>query len=430
MMERGGDRTNTQTSSAVDFDSTPTAALFDLVRNGRASTRPELATVSGLGRKAVSQRVDHLMEIGLLADVGLAASHGGRPVRTLAVNAAAGHAVAAIVGSTEITITRTDLAGGILATAECEWDVERGPDETMHRLAQLIRDTTASVRGRPPWAIAVGLPGPVEFSTTRIVAPAIMPGWDGFSPRAWLREHFDAPVWADNHVHLMAMGEWHASPEPRRDMLFIEVGMDVGAGLMIDGRILRGERGGAGAIGHIRVSDDGTPCRCGKTGCLETRAAGWAVLNQAESVAAQSPILSRARRSRPLTLGDVGLAARDGDPVVRSILDRAALDVSRVIADLVTFTNPGAVVLGGGMLAAGDVFLQSFLRTLEDTIGARGGELITDGLVVRSAVSDGYGIAGAGRLALDSILNPVPLARWLPSRTPLAHAVDLQRLTR
>ncbi|KQZ85807.1 hypothetical protein ASD56_05870 [Microbacterium sp. Root166] len=335
--------------------------------------------------------------------------------------------VAAIVGSTEITLARTDLTGRVIASAHCSWQVERGPQETMQRVAALLDETSIPVRGRAPWAIALGLPGPVEFSTTRLSAPAIMPGWDGFSPRAWLRERYDAPVWADNHVHVMALGEWHEQPQPRRDLLFIEVGVDVGAGLVVDGHVLRGERGGAGAIGHIRVSADETRCRCGKTGCLEVTAGGWAILLKAAERAAESPTLSRMLRTGPLTLEDIGVAAREGDPVVEELLQRAADDVSAVASSLVTFINPGEVVLGGGVLNAGP----RFLKTMDAAIKANGPELVTERLVVRpSSLSDGYGIIGAARLALDSILTPPSLARWLPSRTPLAHGAELQRIVR
>lgn len=427
MMEPAEERSRSITPAPVDFDSLPTAMLLDLVRTAQATTRPELVSTSGAGRKAVTERVAHLVETGLLVDTGLIPSEGGRPVRTLALNPQAGHVVAAIVGSTEITLARADLTGAVIASVQCKWEVERGPQETMERLATLLEETSRSVRGRAPWAIALGLPGPVEFSTTRLVAPAIMPGWDGFSPRAWLRERYDAPVWADNQVHVMALGEWHASPQPRHDLLFIEVGVDVGAGLVIDGRVLRGERGGAGAIGHIRVSDDGTRCRCGKTDCLEVSAGGWSILIKATRRAAESPILSRMLKAAPLTLHDIGVAAQQGDPVVEELLQRAAEDVSAVASNLVTFINPGEVVLGGGVLQAGS----GFLRTMDATIRANGPDLVTEQLVVRpSSLTDGYGILGAARLALDAILAPQPLARWLPSRTPLAHSVELQRMVR
>lgn len=409
-----------------DFESFPTAVLFDLVRSGHATTRPELVNVSGAGRKAVTERVGQLVDAGLLMDAGLHPSGGGRPVRKLAVDSSAGHVVAVIIGSTEITVARVDLAGHVIVSVQSEWEIERGPQETMQRLAEMIDDTSTSARIlTSPWTIAVGLPGPVEFSTARLIAPAIMPGWDGFSPRAWLRERYDAPVWADNQVHLMALGEWHASRLPRRDMLFIEVGVDVGAGLVVDGRVLRGERGGAGAIGHIRVSEGGPVCRCGKVGCLEVSAGGWSILLQATTRARESTLLTKMLERGPLTLEDIGIAARQGDQVVGALLHRAAVAVSEVASSLVTFINPGEVVLGGGVLQAGP----SFVQTMEATIRTTGPDLVTERLVVRpSSLSDGYGILGAARLALDAILAPQSLARWLSSGTPVMHGAELQRL--
>ena len=411
-----------------DFEAAPTAALFDLIRRGQVATRPGLVAVSGLGRKAVTQRVEALIEGGLVRDGGLVASTGGRPVRTLEVNPGAGCVVGVIIGSTEIDVARIDLGGGIIKAVSCAWNVEVGPERTMQRVAGLLEEVGAPAGGTGLWSVAIGVPGPVEFSTGRVFGPSVMPGWDGFSPRAWFRDRLDAPVWVDNHVHLMALGEWHGPPRSNRDLLFIEVGMDVGAGLMVDGRVLRGERGAAGSIGHLRATVEPLPCRCGKVGCLEAMAAGWAVLDEATRRVDASPKLARILRDRPLELLDIGDAAQADDELVVSILERAAQAVGSLVADLVVFTNPGEVVLGGGVLAAGTQVKESFLEALRDAIRARGAELITDHLSVRASVAEDRGMSGAGVLALDSILNPTAVAHWLHSGSPLAHRDELERL--
>ncbi|WP_181027050.1 ROK family protein [Pseudoclavibacter sp. RFBB5] len=411
-----------------DFEAAPTVALFDLIRKGTAATRPGLVAVSGLGRKAVTQRVEALTARGLVRDGGLVPSIGGRPVRTLEVNPGAGYVVGVMIGSTEIDVARIDLSGGVIEAVSSTWDVELGPEATMQRVAGLLQEVGAPESGAGPWSIAVGVPGPVEFSTGRLVGPSVMPGWDGFSPRAWLRDRLDAPVWVDNHVHLMALAEWRRPPRSKRDMLFIEVGMDVGAGMMVDGRVLRGERGAAGSIGHLRATTEPLPCRCGKVGCLEALAAGWAVLDEVTRRVDASPLLAEILRARPLDLVDIGDAAQSGDALVVSVLERAAQAVGNLVADLVVFTNPGEVVLGGGVLAAGTQVEESFLKALRDAIQTRGAELITAHLSVHASSADDRGMSGAGALALDSILNPTALIHWLHAGNPLARRDQLERL--
>ena len=294
----------------------------------------------------------------------------------------------------------------------------------MQRLASLMRRRIRSSSHRP-WAVAIGVPGPVEFSTGRIIAPSVMPGWDGFNPRMWLRSIIDAPVWVDNHVHLMALAEWNAGGGSRRDMLFVEVGVDVGAGVILGGRVLRGDRGGAGAIGHIRVTEDpGAQCRCGLTGCLEAVAGGWAVLAR---VAAADSVAPPGSSKNPITptLEELGLRARAGDETVLKVLRDASNSLGGVIADLVNFVNPGEVVLGGGILRTGGQILEEFTAMIK----RRGTPLSTEQLTVRaSALPYDYGLSGAGRLALDGVLRPEALARWLPAGSPGARAAELQAL--
>ena len=155
----------------ADPDVSHSAMLLDLIRRGASKTRPQLVADSGLGRKAVTQRVAQLLEVGLLEETGLAPSGGGRQPQTLSVNPRAGTVLAALIGSTELTVASVDAAGAITGTEQEAWRLEKGPEQTMQRLASLMRRRIRSSSHRP-WAVAIGVPGPVEFSTGRIIAPS------------------------------------------------------------------------------------------------------------------------------------------------------------------------------------------------------------------------------------------------------------------
>jgi predicted NBD/HSP70 family sugar kinase len=270
------------------------------------------------------------------------------------------------------------------------------------------------------------MPGPVDFATGRLVSPAIMPGWDGFSARAWLREHFDAPVWVDNDVNLMAIGEWARGSGPRtQDMLFIKVGTGLGSAFVSRGRLLRGERGAAGDIGHLRVAGEDAVCRCGQTGCLEAVAGGWSLLIEATRRAPESKVLTRAIQDHgALTLGDFGAAAMGRDPVAIELATRSAALLGEVAANLVNFANPGQLVFGGGALRTGT----DFVDIIGDIVRRRAAPLATDGLVIRAATLDHReGVTGAALLAAENLFAPASLARWVEDGSPLGHAAALQR---
>ena len=107
------------------------------------------------------------------------------------------------------------------------------------------------------WGIGIGVPGPVEFRTGTPFSPPIMPGWDGYPVRARFADAYGAPVWVDNDVNLLAMGEWrNGSAVGQDNVVVIKVGTGIGAGIISDGRLHRGAQGAAGDVGHIQVVDD------------------------------------------------------------------------------------------------------------------------------------------------------------------------------
>ncbi|MFJ9041202.1 ROK family protein [Streptomyces sp. NPDC102406] len=416
-------------STLPTLEAAPLAIVVNFVRSGRATTRPELVATTGLSRKVVTQRVEQALALGLLEDGELAASSGGRQPRTLRFRAEAGHLYSAAIGASEFHAAIMDLSGAILASHHEDWGVEAGPEPTMQRVQSAFSALALKTGLGRPWAIGIGVPGPVEFATGRLVAPPIMPGWDGFGVRSWLREHYDAPVWVDNDVNLMALGEWtYGTPHDGRDMLFIKVGTGIGAGLVAGGRLLRGDRGAAGDIGHTHITDDPSAvCRCGRTGCLEAVASGWSMLEESMRRVEESPYLTKVlERTDRLTLGEIGAAAVTGDALALEMIDTRSRLVADVIANLVNFCNPGALVLGGGVLRTGP----RFVDLVSSTVHARCIPLVTEHLTVRAASLDHReGVHGAGLLASSGLFATGPLTHWVESGSPLGHATTLQRLS-
>lgn len=412
---------------ASSLDAAPLALVVDLVRAGQAVTRPQLVADSGLSRKVVTQRVDQACELGLLREGGLAPSGGGRQARLLEFGADAGRVVGVLIEASEITVGIADLRGRIIATSHEDWTVENGPEATMQRVMSHIDALAAREGAAQPWGIGVGVPGPVDFGSGRLVSPPIMPGWDGFSARSWLREYFDAPVWVDNDVNMMAIGEWAFGPGPSSDdMLFIKVGTGIGSAIISRGRLLRGQRGAAGDIGHVHVTDaPDAVCRCGQVGCLEAVAGGWSLLIEATQRAGESAVLTRAITDHgQVTLGDIGVAANEGDPVALELVDSRASALGEVAANLVNFANPGQLVIGGGVLRTGT----GFLETISAVVLRRSTRLATEGLVIRAASLDQMeGVTGAALLAAENLLAPAALARWVEDGAPFGHASALQR---
>jgi glucokinase-like ROK family protein len=397
-------------------------AVLDEIRLGRSRSRSELAERTGLGRAIVAQRVGELVERGLVADAGVGSSTGGRPPRQLGFRADAGHVLVADLGATSIDVAMTRLDGRILAHHGEPADIADGPEALLERVEELFAGLRVGAR-RPPgrlWGLGIGVPGPVEFRTGRPTSPPIMPGWDGYPVRERLASRYDAPVWVDNDVNVLTLGEWRSGVAVGHDnVVVIKVGTGIGAGIISDGRLHRGAQGSAGDVGHIQVVDDASVvCRCGNVGCLEALAGGAALARDGEAAARagrSDRLLDALDRDGRVTAEDVARAASFGDPVALGLLTAAGRRVGAMLASVVNFFNPSLVVVGGGVAQSGD----QLLAAIREVTYRRSLPLATRDLVIqRSSLGGQAGIIGASAMVVDQLFARETLARWLDAGQP------------
>lgn len=407
------------------------AQIVDLVRTGVANTRPELEQATGLGRTVVNERLREGMDLGILEEGGTAPAERGRPSRTVRFRAEAGLILSASFVDNSLRAIVTDLNGAVLGRADAEADVLDGPDVVLPIVQQAFQTLLKrTARGRAVWGIALGLPGPVDFATGRMVAPPIMHGWDGYDVRGWFRSRYEAPVWVDNDDNLSAFGEWAIEqPNDVRDLLYVEIGEGIGSGLVTDGRLHRGDTGAAGDIGHFRVTDDpDAVCRCGRIGCLAAVASGWGLSRILTGAAerGESPVLAAVLQQHGRITGyDIGQATTEGDPTTVAAVRRAAHLTGLTVAGVVNFSNPGVLVVGGSALRGSTVFFDAFkAAVLEQTI-----ELAARRLAIRPSSGEyETGAQGGALLVIRRLFRPQALQLWLGAGTPIGSAVRLQEL--
>jgi predicted NBD/HSP70 family sugar kinase len=397
------------------------ASLLGLIRAGKARTRPELQRLSGFGRAVVTQRVVQLIDCGLAEEGSLGPSTGGRAPRELHLRKDAGTILVAALGATSISVGIADVAGNLLERHKEANDIANGPETTLGRVEELLDKLLAARPDGPPvWGVGIGVPGPVEFSAGRPVSPPIMPGWDCYPVAQRLAARYNAPAWVDNDVNLMALGELRGGlAQNETDIVYIKVGSGIGAGLISAGSLHRGAQGAAGDVGHTAVPyGEQTICRCGNAGCLEALAGGAAISRDATSaaLAGRSPLLSdRLGEREKLTPADVIDAAAHGDAIATELLAASGRLVGQMLASLVNFYNPSLVIIGGGVAAAGDMYL----ATIRQSVYGRSLPLATRELrIVRSSSLDTIGLLGAAFVVLDQLFSRQLIGRWINSGSP------------
>lgn len=374
---------------------TSAGALLELIRSGRATSRADIARITGLSRSTVSQRVDALLLLGLVIEQGDGPSTGGRRPTRLVFDAAAGVVLAVDLGATHARLAVADLAGEILVEDAADIDIADGPDAVLawvvDHLTQLLARCDRElddVRG-----IGMGVPGPVEFAAGRTVSPPIMPGWDGVAIPPYFADRFPGvPVLIDNDVNVMAVGEHRARWQDVDDLLYVKVATGIGSGIIAGGHLHRGAQGAAGDLGHVQIPDAGDAlCRCGNTGCVEAVASGAALASQL-----------RAKGLDAVGSRDVVALCRAGNPDAVQAVRNAGRLLGEVLASAVNIFNPAVIVIGGQLAEAHE----QLFAGVREIVYRRSTALATGHLqLVRASLSERAGIVGCAYTALERVLS-------------------------
>ncbi|MET8693054.1 ROK family protein [Streptomyces bauhiniae] len=383
--------------------------LLDLVRSGRAVTRGALQQMTGLSRATVGQRLDRLFRAGWLREGAggpVDSPLGGRPAITLEFDGSHAVVLAADLDTRHARAALLTLTGEILAERAGALVVEDGPETVLDGLARWFAELLTET-GHAPEAvcgIGLGVPGPVDSETGRVVQPPMMSGWDGYDIRGRLSrafsEHTSAgtgtdtgtgpvPVFVDNDANLMAYGEQRTGYQDCRAFVLVKVSTGIGAGVVVDGALYRGVDGGAGDLGHIRVGTEAL-CRCGSYGCLAAVASGGAVARRLTEAGVPAASGSDVR--------DL-LAA--GHPEAAALAREAGRQVGDVLATVVTLLNPGVLMI------AGDLAGTPFLTGVRELLYQRALPRSTAHLDVLTArLGERAGLIGAGALVVEHLYAP------------------------
>ncbi|GAA2560685.1 ROK family transcriptional regulator [Streptomyces intermedius] len=382
------------------------ARLLRLLRDGGAHSRAQLGEQVDLSRSKLAVEVDRLLETGLVVADGLAASRGGRRSHNIRL---APHLrfLGVDIGATSVDVAVTNAELEVLGHITQPMDVREGPVAVFEQVLDMAEKLKASGLAEGFDGAGIGVPGPVRFPEGIPVAPPIMPGWDGFPVREALSQELGCPVMVDNDVNLMAMGEQHAGvARTARDFLCVKIGTGIGCGIVVGSTVYRGTTGSAGDIGHIQVEPDGLPCACGNQGCLEAHFSGSALARDAEQVAREgrsAELAARLEAAGRLSAADVAAAASGGDTAALELIRRGGRHTGQVIAGLVSFFNPGLVVIGGGVTGLG----HTLLAAIRTQVYRQSLPLATGNLpIVLGELGPAAGVIGGARLISDHLFSP------------------------
>ena len=368
-------------------------AALDLIRfSGAGMSRTDIAEQMGLTRAAVSLIVKELLESHVVQETESRSAPSGRPPIVLEINPDRGLVGAIDMGATHMTIAVADFAARIHQEAEIQFDIKDGPGVCLEKadisLRKMLEGQGLSISDLS--ATGMGVPGPVITEAGTVVAPPIMPGWDGYPIRTSLEKMRGCPVTLNNDAELGALGEWaYGAGRGEKNIAYIKVGTGVGAGLILNQQIYGGTMGAAGEIGHLTIDENGPLCDCGNRGCLEAFAGGNAIARQGQLLAksGKRTLLSNTPVNR-ITAVEVADAARRGDLRAQEILRRAGTYIGIAIAGLINLFNPSVVIIGGGVSQVGDILTVPIRQAVRERAmrASEQGVRITTGMLGRRSI--------------------------------------------
>jgi predicted NBD/HSP70 family sugar kinase len=360
-------------------------------------SRAAVASRIGLTRAAVSTLVDELIRSGLLEELGPERpGRVGRPGSALAVSGHGPAGIGAEVGVDHLAVCAVDLRGEVRSRA-VRHGANRGraPEPVIEELHALVRRVVAEAEGEGLWpaGLAVAVPGLVARDARTVVrAPNL--DWHDTDLAALLPA--DHPVTVGNEADFGALAELWLGDGTPRDFLHVSAEIGIGAGVVVDGGLLRGTRGFAGELGHVPVHPDGPECPCGGRGCLEQYAGEEAVLRAAGLEPGEDRVGLLAGR------------AAEGDEDVRRALRDAGTALGVALTGAVNLLDPESVVLGGALAGLAPWLLPSLEAELDrrtagpacpvsvSRLGPEGPLLGAAHSVVRAVLDDPAGVAERG----------------------------------
>lgn len=371
-----------------------TSIVLDCIRRESPVARSEIARLTGVSRSTISTIIPFLMEKGLVEAYGAGHSTGGRRPELLAFKPDRYIAIGLKLQPGAIIGCSTDLDGTI--TKRAQKDIAgKSISEALQAMDYVFESLTEGWDPANVLGVGLALPGLVDSTRGVSVRPHFFE-WRDFPIQEVLEARWDLPVWVENDARVGSLGEKWVTNDPEATFLFVTIGIGIGAGIVLKGKIMEGDLVGAGHLGHMMVDPHGLVCHCGLRGCLETVSGDEALIRYVKETDPKIPPTMGPR--------DVMELAKRGDPAAVQAVTNIARYLGIAIGNVIKLLGIRQVVVGGETGVYGGQFLV-------DRIAASVKEQVfadtADGVeVILSRLGNDAWLVGAASLVLEALFRP------------------------
>lgn len=267
------------------------------------------------------------------------------------------------LGGTKIAAALFDSKGTVLKRELMETAGARTAKEVVQRMIDMIRSVS---EGRPLTGVGLASPGAVNSQDGIVIHGTNLPEWDNVPLKHWMELELGVEVKVVNDANAAAWGEYvRGAGKGADNMVYVTFSTGIGAGIVIDGKLLLGKNSFAGELGHNIIDPNGTECSCGRFGCWEVFASGTAIRDMAlRSMESRPSMITELANinGEKITSRHVFEAMALNDPVAVEVIDRSIHYMALGLANAVHTFNPDRIVIGGGVSKAGDLLFPALVE--------------------------------------------------------------------
>ncbi|KAA3657203.1 MAG: ROK family transcriptional regulator [Chloroflexi bacterium] len=323
-------------------------------------SRADIARNTGLTRTTVSTIVSDLMQDGLVGELGIGPSAGGKPPIVLGLLENARQFICLDLSKDPLQGALVNLRGQIVKRIEMPLNGRLGNTalNLVTKFVNQLREcSTATILG-----IGIGSPGLVD-TQNGIIKEAVNLSWHNVPLKSVIEAEQDLPVYVANDSHLAALAEYSFGGSHIRNLVLIKTGLGIGSGIVINGQLYHGAGGNAGEIGHVTVGQHGAQCSCGNIGCLEAIASMQAIMAQAQAI----PV-DQWQAAKPTTWDEFCIAVHQGDATAQKLASAAGDYIGMAAANLVGILNIREIVIAGAMVSLGDALITAVCHRMHQNV--------------------------------------------------------------
>ncbi len=340
------------------------SAVLNTIKNFGPISRTDIARRTGLSAATITGITTDLIEDSLVFEKEQGDSSGGRRQNLFALNPGGVFVVVFMLPEQNVTAALTDLEATVIAKQTILIE-DISLDMVINSIVEIVEklEHQASIEQQNLFGVGIGLAGIIDADRGVLRYSPIF-GWHDVPLVDLLQSRLKVPIFIDNDVNTFTLTErWFGKGQGVDNFLTVTVGRGIGMGIVVNGQLYQGVKGGAGEFGHTVINPEGPMCDCGKRGCLETYASDPALVR-----AAKTSFENGKMKKAVNSINELKALAEEGDPGAENVYAKAGETLGRGIANLINVFNPELIIIGGEGVGAGDLLFKPLCDAVENYV--------------------------------------------------------------